>query len=473
MSRSIRTAGRLGASSFISLLVLSAGVSSATASNVEYPYLCKLPVVGTAPATVGWNVSSEMKATVPGSPFSIDKVDLGTAADQLSNAPMAVLIGSHFDARILDQKFDKQLSTAVGGTLPNVTGQAPAITLPMATADGALMTIGKLVLNLRATGASGAPTVLPPVTKDLDGVAVTDSDGDPTTFNVYCKPDPARTFPFPVNLPDSVPPSTPGPITITNLSQTTATLNWGASSDNIGIGRYVVTAGPTTSFNVPATQTSYTLTGLKPNTQYDINVRAFDTGGLSSANVAKISFTTGAGTPPPSGSRRYDLTGSVALPTLARGSQTLKGTLDLTYVGEPGAFSGDVTFAPFNARLLAVGSALPVAAKIALVPAAKTTGTLVGGVLTAATKVRTKVTEARIFGAIPIALGNECQTKAISDVTWTTGDAFLGDTGGELSSTFAISDLNGCLALTGFVDPATAGTANTVRLTASALAATQ
>jgi len=89
---------------------------------------------------------------------------------------------------------------------------------------------------------------------------------------------------------DTQPPSTPGPVQVNAITDTGAALSWAASSDNVGVVGYEVTAaGRTVSTGAP----SLTLSGLAPQTAYTVSVRAYDAAGNRSA-ASTGSFTTGA-----------------------------------------------------------------------------------------------------------------------------------------------------------------------------------
>ena len=83
--------------------------------------------------------------------------------------------------------------------------------------------------------------------------------------------------------------------------------------------------------------------------------------------------------------------------------------------------------------------------------------------LTANLKLRIKVKSVKAFGVIPLAGGNSCQTKQLSDIALASTDSFdPTGTGGTLGGTYKISDLNGCGPLNGLVSPLTAGGGNTI-----------
>lgn len=90
--------------------------------------------------------------------------------------------------------------------------------------------------------------------------------------------------------PDTEAPTDPTNLVASNISDTGATLNWTASTDNVGVSQYnisidgsVVGTSSTTSFNV---------TGLSPSTLYAASVNAQDAAGNVSAGSANTSFTT-------------------------------------------------------------------------------------------------------------------------------------------------------------------------------------
>ncbi len=168
--------------------------------------------------------------------------------------------------------------------------------------------------------------------------------------------------------------------------------------------------------------------------------------------------------PPPPASFSYALKGSTTLKTLTKGTLGLTGAIDAQLTLATGAFTADLALNDTSGRLVAAGF-LPVTAKVGFVPSGKTTGSLRDGVLTSNSKVRIKVKKVKLFGAIPLAGGNNCQTKNLSDVTLkSTQPEFKPLEGGPLAGTYKISDLNGCGALNGLVSPLTAGGGNTINL---------
>ncbi|WP_232731487.1 GEVED domain-containing protein [Tenacibaculum sp. SZ-18] len=89
--------------------------------------------------------------------------------------------------------------------------------------------------------------------------------------------------------PDTQAPSQPSNLQASAVTQTTATVSWNASSDNVGVTGYEVFRGSTSLGTI--TGTSANLTGLLANTSYTVSVRAKDAAGNQS-NAGSVTFTT-------------------------------------------------------------------------------------------------------------------------------------------------------------------------------------
>ena len=99
---------------------------------------------------------------------------------------------------------------------------------------------------------------------------------------------------------DTTPPSTPSGLVTSAVGQTSVTLSWTASTDNVGVAAYQVSrnAAPVTT----TVGTSYTYSGLLCGMTYSLGVAAFDAAGNFSG-TATVSATTSAcagDTTPPS-----------------------------------------------------------------------------------------------------------------------------------------------------------------------------
>ncbi len=101
-----------------------------------------------------------------------------------------------------------------------------------------------------------------------------------------------------VATPDTEAPSTPSGLTASNTTSNSVGLSWNASTDNIGVSGYDVYQGNTVVNTV--TGTSYTVTGLTPETAYSFRVKAKDAAGNESGFSTTVSTTTLA-TPPNTG----------------------------------------------------------------------------------------------------------------------------------------------------------------------------
>ena len=92
---------------------------------------------------------------------------------------------------------------------------------------------------------------------------------------------------------DTIAPSTPTNLMVSNTTQTSVDLTWTASTDNIAVAGYAVFNGATqvgTSSN-----TNYTVTGLSASTSYSFTVKAYDAASNISSNSTNVSVTTISG----------------------------------------------------------------------------------------------------------------------------------------------------------------------------------
>ena len=99
---------------------------------------------------------------------------------------------------------------------------------------------------------------------------------------------------------DTTPPTAPANLTATGSTASTVSLQWTASTDNVGVTGYDVFVGDTQANAAPGTATSAVVTGLAANTTYQFKVRARDAkGNLSgfSNTVSKATTSDGGGDP--------------------------------------------------------------------------------------------------------------------------------------------------------------------------------
>lgn len=151
----------------------------------------------------------------------------------------------------------------------------------VAGSDGATGPVGPQ----GATGAQGATGPVGP-----SGIVVL-AAGDPD-------PSPAIDGVLYVRLTgdivDSTAPSVPTGLASGTLTASTIQVSWSASTDNTGVSGYQVRIDGGSP--ISASGLSYTFSGLDPNTQYDIAVRAGDAAGNWSAWSGAIQASTSAGT---------------------------------------------------------------------------------------------------------------------------------------------------------------------------------
>lgn len=94
---------------------------------------------------------------------------------------------------------------------------------------------------------------------------------------------------------DTITPTAPANLTSSNVTSTTATLSWGASTDNVGVTAYKIYNGSTLVGSTTNGSTlSFNLTELTGNTAYTYTVKAVDAAGNQSASSNAVTFTTQA-----------------------------------------------------------------------------------------------------------------------------------------------------------------------------------
>lgn len=86
---------------------------------------------------------------------------------------------------------------------------------------------------------------------------------------------------------DTQPPTAPTNLAASNTTSTATTLNWTASTDNIGVTQYQIRQNNVTVGTVAGNITTYNVTGLTASTTYNYNVVALD----AAANVSPASNT--------------------------------------------------------------------------------------------------------------------------------------------------------------------------------------
>jgi chitodextrinase len=102
-----------------------------------------------------------------------------------------------------------------------------------------------------------------------------------------------------VSIADVTPPTAPNDLAASPLAATQIGLTWTASTDDVGIARYLVYRGASQVGTVNAPVTTYTDTSAAPTTTYTYTVKAVDAAGNVSAPSAEASATTPADTTAP------------------------------------------------------------------------------------------------------------------------------------------------------------------------------
>ncbi|MGW0915302.1 discoidin domain-containing protein [Streptomyces sp. NPDC002784] len=106
---------------------------------------------------------------------------------------------------------------------------------------------------------------------------------------------PVRPTP-PVVGGDTTPPTVPGNVRVTAVTDATVTLAWTASTDDVGVTGYRIrriTGGTATPLaTAAANATQFTVTGLTASTSYTFDIQALDAAGTVSQPSAQVTATT-------------------------------------------------------------------------------------------------------------------------------------------------------------------------------------
>jgi endoglucanase len=168
-----------------------------------------------------------------------------------------------------------------------------------------------LVQYLRPTSQYGADSFqwtfwcLNPNSGDTGGILKDDWITVDTVKDSYLNPIKAATFTGGGGgSGDTSALTAPSNLTVSGTTDTSASLSWTGSTDNVGVTAYDVYNGSTVAATVTGSPpaASATVTGLSPSTTYTFTVKARDAAGNSSTASNAVSATTQpSSTPPPSG----------------------------------------------------------------------------------------------------------------------------------------------------------------------------
>ncbi|MEU5884822.1 fibronectin type III domain-containing protein [Spirillospora sp. NPDC047279] len=129
------------------------------------------------------------------------------------------------------------------------------------------------------------------------------ADGSPTDFEDGLEVPCARTSgsdllaEFTIVAEDTQPPGTPGRPSVTAQTGTTASLKWGAASDDIGVSGYNVYDGTKKVLSTYGPDTTATLTGLTPESAHTFTVTARDFYGNESEPSDPVTVQLGPDVP--------------------------------------------------------------------------------------------------------------------------------------------------------------------------------
>ncbi len=134
---------------------------------------------------------------------------------------------------------------------------------------------------------------------------------------------------------DTTAPTVPTGLTSSSVTQTSAQINWSASTDAVGVTGYEILRNGTVVGN--SDTTSYAASGLTAGTSYPFTVRAFDATGNKSAVSSSLNVVTASPITVTSA-------GTWAAKTFAElsGTATRTGSFEVTYTAKPSRGDADV-----------------------------------------------------------------------------------------------------------------------------------
>lgn len=487
----LRSRGRRTAACSL-LLAVATPATALADSDSTLDLQCRFPIAGVQPVHMDLH-ATHPKASLDGGGSSVDgeRVDITTSIPGLGGLSGAAGTLARLSARIdltshasglsrdgarpalpgppyLPLPGDWTDSGSGEATSPAINGAGPVplrLTVPSVfRMEAKTYGVARLVsLRLRAFLQTGEEIVLPAPSLDADGNPYDGSAGE-----VPCTTTQSAGDLWLVKGYSLMPPLS-GPLNVDTIGTTTATLRFSSTRATAPDGRvhqYVVsiedvaTSAQVASAAIPDGVGTFTATGLEPGHQYrallSASVPETPDYVAQSASFLSTDFAT---LERPSYPSTWVATGALSL---ARGSAPLAGSLTGLDLGGASGNGGALTLRLTQVRLTAPGG-LPVTASMALVPSGGASFSAGDGAQRTLTQaVRVKLSQAKLFGSIPLVLGTTCQAKAPSTLTL-SGELTPG--GGTLTGPLTIPALTGCGPFTSVLSSLIAGTTKGVRLT--------
>ncbi len=515
MSPKSRPATLLASLGALGLIALGAP-SAQAAQSVTIDYKCKFPLLGTQPLQLNLDLDlpDEIEVGQPTEAYAItaSTTIAGTTSQGLGlveglqtlggvteaqkpgkgtgyRARVELADGSSVNVRVPINVEPYTIVPPIPNPLVlNGAGATPSLTLDVPGTARIVLT--ELILNLYGNDEGGTPVEglnTPPT--DIDRAPYADIDGDPGTFNVPCKLDPAtqnvqiaafelKSFRLKREIVGLEAPSAPA----SNAEQpgdrtcNAIRVRWTAATIVEGkINHYRVTypGGPSDGVRTTRAETELLISGLQPDTEYVFSTTAYDDEDTDSLPFAQTLRTPAScdgpgegqvATPQPASEYAYGVRGRIALKTLTRGSVPLSGGLDLEIAPGSSDATADLALSDGTGRLRALGF-LPLTARFGFTTEGPTTGRFAGNTLRVETRLGIRLKQVKLFGLVRLPVGAGCETKSASDVVLQTTQAVFDPAkGGPIAGTYKLSNLTGCGLLNSVMSPLTAGSGNRISL---------
>src|SRR6186997_1202602 len=243
-----------------------------------------------------WNKSATQKsnaiALLAGQKYYIEALmKEGSGSDNLAvgwsrpgqgvSAPSEVIPGTYLS---VNNSMDAQPPTAPSNlSSSNITNSSFTLSWTASTDD-----VGVTGYDVYQGGIKINPSNITSTSYNVSGLTVG------TTYSFFVKAKdavgnqsaPSTSLDITTSSPDSQPPTAPSNLAATNIVTTSFTFSWSASTDNVGVTGYDVYKNGVKINSAALIGTSYSVTGLLPNTTYSMTVVAKDAIGNQSTSIA-------------------------------------------------------------------------------------------------------------------------------------------------------------------------------------------